>query len=137
MIKVKRKIQISQRAHGRKVISEAPRPVQPIHEGRVPRISRLMALAIRYERLIRDGVVADISELARLTHVTQPRMTQIMNLNHLSPDIQSKLLFLKPHIDGRDIIHERMLRRLSAEVCFRVQRILWKSRAEKTDSRQY
>ena len=30
--------------------------------GRVPRVSRLMALAIRFDQLIRDGVVADQAE---------------------------------------------------------------------------
>ncbi len=48
-----------------------PRPQVP----RVSLVSRLMALAIRFDQLIRDGVVADQSELARLAHVTQPRMT--------------------------------------------------------------
>ena len=32
---------------------------------RVPRVAKLMALAIRFEGLIRDGVVADYAELAR------------------------------------------------------------------------
>ena len=33
---------------------------------RVPRVARLMALAIRFDQLIRDGIVADQAELARL-----------------------------------------------------------------------
>lgn len=53
-----------------------------------------MALAIKFDGLLRDGKVADQSELARLAHVTQPRMTQIMNLLHLARDIQEELLFL-------------------------------------------
>lgn len=60
----------------------------------MPRISKLMALAIHCDALIRNGDVADQSELARLLHVTQPRMTQIMNLLLLAPDIQEALLFL-------------------------------------------
>jgi hypothetical protein len=32
--------------------------------------------------------VADYAELAQLAHVTRARMTQIMNLLHLAPDIQ-------------------------------------------------
>lgn len=62
-------------------------PDKPGPEGRVPRISKLMALAIRYDGLLREGVVTDLTELARLSHVTQPRITQIMNLLHLAPDI--------------------------------------------------
>jgi hypothetical protein len=62
----------------------------------------LMALAIRFEGLLRDGTAADLSELARLAGVTQPRMTQIMNLNHLAPDIQEQLLFLPPVAEWKD-----------------------------------
>ena len=44
----------------------------------MPRVSRLMALAIRLDQLIRDGVVADQAELAKLGHVTRARLTQIL-----------------------------------------------------------
>lgn len=33
--------------------------------GRIPRISKLMALAIHFDQLIRDGVVANQAEIAR------------------------------------------------------------------------
>lgn len=93
--------------------------------GRVPRVARLMALAIRFDKLIRDGVVASQSELAVVAQVTQPRMTQIMNLLHLAPDIQEQILFLPPTTDGRDPIHEHMLRATSALSDWRVQRRMW------------
>ena len=51
-----------------------------------------MALAIRLDQLIRDGVVTDQAELARLGHVSRARLTQIMNLLCLSPRIQEQLL---------------------------------------------
>jgi hypothetical protein len=60
----------------------------------IPRISRLMALAIRLEGLIRNGTIRDYAELARRGGVTRARMTQILNLLHLAPDIQEQLLFL-------------------------------------------
>ncbi|MBK8267269.1 MAG: hypothetical protein IPK83_02775 [Planctomycetes bacterium] len=113
-MKIKRKLNFAKRERGRKVIVEKPEPKPP--QGRIPRISRLMALAIHFDRLIRDGVVADMTELARLAHVTQPRMTQIMNLNHLAPDIQEALLFLPPVTKGRDLVHESMMRTIVAEI---------------------
>lgn len=97
----------------------------PVPKGRVPRISRLMALAIHFDRLVREGKVADLSELARLAHVTQPRMTQIMNLNHLAPDIQEQLLFLPPLATGRAKIFERHLRSLVRTVYWSKQRHQW------------
>jgi len=94
--------------------------------GRVPRVARLMALAIRFDRLLRDGVVGSQSDLAAIVHVTQPRMTQIMNLLHLAPDIQEEILFLLQTRDGRDTIHEHMLRSIVSLVDWRGQRVSWK-----------
>ncbi len=64
--------------------------------GRVPRVARLMALALRLEALVRTGQVANYSALASLGQVTRARVSQIMNLLHLAPDIQEALLFLPP-----------------------------------------
>ncbi len=82
----------------------------PAPAGRVPRISKLMALAIRCDQLLRSGAVPDASTLARLARVTQPRMTQILNLTLLAPDIQEKLLFLAPVEDGKPEISEKGMR---------------------------
>ena len=80
---------------------------------------------LRFEQLIRDGVVADQSELARLAHVTQPRMTQIMKLVLLAPDIQEALLFL-PRVEcGKDPVTERDLRAVVADVDWGRQREMW------------
>ena len=80
----------------------------------ISRIARLMALAIRFEGLVNDGTVRDYADLARRGHVTRARMTQIMKLLHLAPDIQERLLFLPP-IEG---LNERNLRPI-------VRRIDW------------
>lgn len=127
MIAVKRKVHFVRRDHGRKTIADAPRPTDQAEPGRIPRISRLMALAIRLDRMIREGKASDQSELARLAHVTQPRMTQIMNLNHLAPDIQEELLFLPRLANGRERVHERMLRPMAAAVDWKRQRSIWVS----------
>jgi hypothetical protein len=57
--------------------------------------------------------------------VTQPRMTQIMNLLHLAPDIQEELLFLPRVTSGDDPIHENMLRPIAAESDWARQREMW------------
>ena len=98
---------------------------KPLPPGRVPRVSRLMALAIRFDQLIRDGVVADQAELARLGHVNRARVTQIMNLLHLDPDIQEAILFLPTVEHGRDPITERELRPIVAAPDWRKQRRMW------------
>ena len=85
-----------------------------------------MALAIHLDAMLRDGKVADQSELARLLHVSQPRITQIMNLLHLAPDLQEALLFLPRVERGRDKITERDMRRVHAVSDWREQRIHWR-----------
>ncbi len=76
---------------GRKSVQpEASPPAQQI-----PRISRLMALAIHFDGLIRDGIVRDYADLARLGGVSRARITQIMNLLNLPPWKQEELLFLE------------------------------------------
>ena len=94
-------------------------------EEKVPRISRLMALAIRFDQLIRDGVVADYAMLAWLGHVSRARITQIMNLLNLAPDIQENLLFLPAPENGRNVAAEHDLRPLAAEADWRKQRRIW------------
>jgi hypothetical protein len=84
-----------------------------------------MALAIRFERLLRDGTVSDFSELARLGHVTQPRITQILNLTLLAPDIQELLLFLPRVHAGRAPLHEKLLRPIATVVDWAKQRKMW------------
>jgi hypothetical protein len=38
----------------------------PASTGKLPRVTRLMALAIKFNGLVRDGVVQDYADLARL-----------------------------------------------------------------------
>ena len=57
-------------ARGRKELRSGPAAAAAADPGRVPRVARLMALAIRFEGLLKAGVVKDYAELARLGHVT-------------------------------------------------------------------
>lgn len=106
------------------IVGPAPEKIEP--QGRIPRISKLMALAIRFDQLLNDGVVANQSELARLAHVTQPRMTQIMNLLNLAPDIQEEILHLPEVTAGRDPITERDVRPIVCNLRWWKQRIAWR-----------
>lgn len=109
----------------RKVAMPGLAPDKGGPEGRVPRVARLMALAIRFDRLLLDGVVGDLTELARLAHVTQPRMTQVMNLLHLAPDIQEELLHLPSIKGGKDMVTERDLRPITRIRNWQTQKHAW------------
>jgi hypothetical protein len=120
------KVEFRRLAKGRKQMQEAPAaPRLSVPPGRVPRVSRWMALAIRFEKLLRDGQVASYSELARLGHVTNARISQIMNLLHLAPDLQEALLFLPRTQQGRDPIILRDLQAIGAKLEWCEQRMLW------------
>ena len=53
--------------------------------------------------MIRCGVVADYADLARLGQVIRARVTQIMNLLNLAPDIQEEILFLPRVVERRAV----------------------------------
>jgi hypothetical protein len=127
MITVQRKVYFQHGRRGRKQLREGV-AASAMSRGRVTRVSRLMALAIRFDQLIHDGVVTDQAELARLGHVTRARLTQIMNLLCLAPDIQEALLFLSATERGRDAITERELRPIAAVADWRKQRRIWRDR---------
>lgn len=99
---------------------------QPAPPGRVPRVARLMALAIRFDSLVREGAVSTQAELAAVGHVTRARVTQIMNLLHLAPDIQESILDLPCVQAGRDPITEHELRKVVAMVEWPDQRTAWR-----------
>lgn len=111
--------------------STETRKIAPVPErkGRVQRVARMMALAIRIDRLVEYGTIADYADAARLGHVSRARVTQIMSLLRLAPDIQEAILFLPEVKEGRDPLNERMLRRISERIDWNEQRRLWRNLA--------
>ena len=106
----------------------APQPV------RLARVARIMALALRFETLLRNGAVANYAELARLGHVSSARISQILNLLHLAPDLQEELLFLTREGRGRDPIHLARLQPIAAQFDWSRQRRLWRELRPGTDA---
>jgi len=124
MTTVTRRVDFAFKGNRKRAVPDpVPAPDRPT--GRIPRVSKLMALAIRFDGLLRDGVVSNQSELATFARVTQPRMTQILNLLHLAPDIQEEILFLPRVSVGRDPITERDLRAVIAIGGWDAQRYTW------------
>ena len=112
--------------NARRAVRDVPtEPPVDSPQGRVPRITKLMALAIRFEYLLASGAVRDQTELAELGHVTRARITQIMNLLRLAPAIQERILFLPRITEGRDPVAERHLRPITAVLDWQRQRDMW------------
>jgi hypothetical protein len=95
---------------------------------RIPRITRLMALAIKFQEMIDRGEVKDYADLARLGFVTRARLTQIMNLTLLAPDIQETILL--GFADEHAPMHrgEAALRRIISLTFWPEQRSRWGGR---------
>ena len=90
--------------------------------GRVPRVSRLLALAIKFERLVREGAVRNYRELAEAGQISRARMSQIMHLSDLAPEIQEELLFLPKTVAGPDRFTEKSLRQVARSIDWELQK---------------
>ena len=86
-----------------------------------------MALALKLEQMIRQDVVTDYAVLATLGRVSRSRVTQIMNLLNLAPDIQEQILFLSSETAEQCGICEPSIRRLSARLLWSEQRAQWEA----------
>lgn len=131
-IQVETKVHFTSGRKGRRRLHAGP-VAPPVEVGRIPRITRMLALAHRFDRLLQDGVVTDQADLARLGHISRARVTQILNLLQLAPDIQESILFLPRIQRGREPIQEHQIRPIAATPEWRVQRQLW----ERLKSRCY
>ena len=106
---------------------ERQRRVSPLEQAtapRIPRITRLMALAIKFQNMVDRGEVRDYADLARLGYVSRARLTQIMNLLLLAPDIQEQLLL--PESTTANVC-EPHLRRIADVEDWTEQRSRWAS----------
>jgi hypothetical protein len=112
-------------ARGRKRL-QAGADEQALPPGRVPRLARLLALALRLEDQLRQGVFKDCAALACLGQVSRSRVSQILSLVHLAPDIQEAILFLPRTVRGRDPVILRDVLPLAAELDWKRQRRSWR-----------
>jgi site-specific DNA recombinase len=96
----------------------------PLHvqSGRVPRISRIMALAIKLEQVVREGQAPTYASLAEAGHLSRARLSQIMALANLAPSIQETVLLLPRKMSGPDRVSEKQLRTIAGHVDWARQR---------------
>ena len=89
-----------------------------------PRIARMLALAIHFAQLLRTGQVLNPSQLARLGQVPPARISQIMALLSLAPEIQEQILFWEDYI-LTNTVTEKNLRSVAAYSDWNEQRKAW------------
>jgi hypothetical protein len=87
----------------------------------------LLALALKFEDLIRCGTVTNYAAVAQVAQVSRSRVTQMTALLNLAPDIQEEILFL-PAAEAQQLrISEPSLRKLTATLLWNQQREHWKN----------
>lgn len=112
------------RRQRRRVELSDARPVPP--EARTPvrrpaKVARMLALAHHLQQAIDRGLVADRAAVARNLGQTRARITQLLDLLLLAPDLQERVLVLMSN-DGTEPVTERELRRIATAREWRVQR---------------
>jgi len=103
---------------------EAPPPPEPVR--RPAKVARMLALAHHIQWAIDRGNVADAATVARRLGLTRARVSQLLDLCLLAPDIQEAILALEA-VDGADPMAERALREVLREVGWEGQRGVWTS----------
>ena len=120
---------VTRRLHihsGRKQLREMrPGPMRTRPPGRTPRISKLMALAIHFDDMVTCGQIEDYATIARFGRVSRARVTQIINMAQLAPDIQEEILFLPKTHRNRDVLNTTTLQPLAREPDWQRQREMW------------
>ncbi|MBL8919965.1 MAG: hypothetical protein JNJ54_13955 [Myxococcaceae bacterium] len=84
-----------------------PEPRAPVR--RPAKVARMLALAHHLQRAIDQGLVADRAAVARNLGQTRARITQLLDLLLLAPDLQVLVLDLEA-VDGVEPMTERQLR---------------------------
>jgi hypothetical protein len=94
-----------QRGRGKRFVSEPP----PGPERRPARVAVMLALAHKIQDAIDRGTVRDRTEVARRFGFTRARITHLLDLTLLAPDLQERVLEFEA-VDGVEPISERALR---------------------------
>ena len=111
-------------------------PASSLPPSRTPRIARLMALARHVEQLVRSGALGSYAAAARLGHVSRARMSQILSLLNLAPDLQEQLLFLQRPARGRAAPVLRHVLQVAAALDWDEQRRRWRKLQRATKQRR-
>jgi hypothetical protein len=82
---------------------------KPHREPKTPRMVELLRKAIEWQALLESGEARNQAVISRREGITRARVTQVMGLLHLAPEIQKHILSM-PDAVRRPAITERALR---------------------------
>ena len=112
----------SRRGKGGGLSATVPEPAPP--QRRPARVAHMLALALQIEKMIERGELRDRAHAAANLGFSRARVTQLLALTLLAPDIQEEILFLEVE-DGVEQITERALRAVVSVDDWAEQRLRW------------
>jgi hypothetical protein len=107
-------------------LAEAPPPARPAPVRRPAKVAQQLALAHHLQAAIDRGSIADRAAVARKLGLTRARVTQLLDLLMLAPDLQAAVLALEA-VDGAEPMAERTLRAVAHAGTWAEQRGAWAS----------
>jgi hypothetical protein len=106
--------------HGRQKRFVAILSQGPMH--RPARVAVTLALAHKIRQGILSGEIQNQADAARKLGLTRARLSQILEMTNLAPDLQEEILFLEA-IDDREPLSERALRGVVRVTTWAEQRV--------------
>lgn len=103
---------------------EAPPPARPEPVRRPAKVAQQLALAHHLQAAIDRGSIADRAAVARKLGLTRARVTQLLDLLMLAPDLQEAVLALEA-VGGVEPMAERALRAVAHTGAWCEQRGAW------------
>ena len=103
---------LTRRVPADQVISAIPPPRRkptPPKEPRTPRVVELLRKALEWQALLESGEASNQAAIARREGITRARVTQVMGMLRLAPEIQRHILSM-PDVVRRPAVTERALR---------------------------
>ena len=107
------------KGHAKRFVEKPPAAPKPAR--RPARLAVMLALAHKIQQAIDCGAVRDRAEVARRLGLTRARVTQLMDLRLLAPDIQEMILFAEP-VDGLGPMSENSVRVVTRSIDWAQQR---------------
>ncbi len=115
------------RHRGTRVTFHQNQSVSPAEPTRQPaQVARMLALAHHLQRAVERGAAANQAALASELGLTRARLTQVLDLLLLAPDLQEDVLTMEA-LDGHQPLAERQLRHVLRSESWIEQRAQWAS----------
>ena len=116
------KLHLVRKGQSKRFVSAPPVSPEPVRQP--ARVAIMLALAHKIQQAIDRGTVRDRAEVARRLGFTRARITHLLDLTLLAPDLQERILVLEA-IDGVEPMSERALRAVAHAGSWAKQRAAW------------